>query len=359
MNRNLKWILLGAAIAVVAGLAISAVAAWRMGLPVLLIQHRQSVTEESVTAVENGRGESGGTSAETGLTERTVTFGADCGEIVTDLKLVDLEIRAADRKDIQVRWWETGDDDYRVWEDRGVLWAEYGTDSNWLDHIWFGISWESRRYQMEIEVPLDYEGVLTLDSTSGNISAGGLSFGPDSAAASTSGEIRLENCSSAGDLSVDATSGGIDLKNLSCGGSLIVSATSGDIELESVGVLDALQISRTSGGLSAEDVDCGGAVDIGGTSGDNELKRLSAVSLRVDSSSGEAEGRDLDIEQAVEIQTTSGEVSLTLSGSIEDYDISVDTSSGDSNLPSRGDYGRKILEITTTSGDIDVEFSGR
>lgn len=346
MNKRRNWILLCAAGAVVAGLALAAAGAFLMGWPLLPFREGPSVTEEHMTP------------AGLGLTERTLTFDPDCREIATELAAVDLVIRAADREDIQVRWWENGEDEYRVWEDGGVLRAEYHTDSAWYGHVWFGIGWDDQRCRMEIEVPRDYKGALSLGASSGTITAEGLSFGADSGVDATSGDIKLTDCTFEGALSVGATSGEVELENLTGEGSLSAGATSGDVTLRRVSATENIQIGRTSGDLSAAGVDCGGTLEVSGTSGDNDLERVSARILRLTSSSGQVEGEDLEVRRALEIQTSSGDVTCTLAGGREDYDITVNTSSGDTNLPQRGSYGEVVLDVSTSSGDIYVGFNG-
>ncbi|QHQ62883.1 DUF4097 family beta strand repeat protein [Anaerocolumna sedimenticola] len=223
----------------------------------------------------------------------------------------------------------------------------------------------NRSSRVEIYLPSDYKGELSVSTSSGNISSDMVFAVRKFKASCSSGDIKLtevyaENidaATSSGNISIDkaegtrnirATSG--DIKILGGEGDTGVSSASGNITIEA-----------SKGSLEAEA--SSGDITIRNSSGQKDIETTSGQIVITDSdgyteaSASSGDIRINDFGGAGNFETTSGVIKLAYAedaAAIEE-DIIIKASSGDVNLtlPAKAEFNFKAQ---TSSGDIRTSF---
>lgn len=102
------------------------------------------------------------------------------------------------------------------------------------------------------------------------------------------------------------------------------------------GVLENLEISTTNENITIPEMSVGQSVTIYVNNGDIQVESLEA--------------------DAIKLETKNGNVTGTLAGGYDDYDITAQARKGDSNLPERKEGGEKTLNVYVNNGDIQLEM---
>lgn len=183
---------------------------------------------------------------------------------------------------------------------------------------------------LDVYIPRDYVGGVSIDSVSGDID---VPFGAfrEVSIQSTSGDIRASELTSSS-ITIGSTSGDIRIDE-SHTAELTIDTTSGDIKFE--GGADTVNADTTSGDISLELESVGGEMSVESTSGDVTLvvPSSAAFDLNATSTSG-----DID-----------SELPITIDGSRRSR------GRGDS-LEGVVGAGGPAVEIRTVSGDIRLQF---
>lgn len=167
------------------------------------------------------------------------------------------------------------------------------------------------------------------------------------------GDVTLDSVSASESMTVTQSMGRVTLENCQ-GGTLLLENDMGDMELSS-GRFTEGQITSSSGSVGVADS------DFTALTVDNDMGNVNLTSTQV---SGAASctvnmgNIDLDAFASPDITLTadSGNVTGTLAGRQEDYQITVDTDMGNSTLKDQLGDGPNILRVTTDMGNIELSF---
>jgi hypothetical protein len=175
-----------------------------------------------------------------------------------------------------------------------------------------GIHPDSYASVAEIYIPKSFEGTINISTISRGIEFLGSFEGNKFScieAASTSGDVNINNMSITGDMILSSTSGDIKGEKVKAN-DVSLKSTSGNIELDELLASD-IELKTTSGDI---DVDrcTGSLLTAKSTSGDLEFGVISAEAITVGTTSG-----DIEIENATSadtvINSSSGDIELGLS----------------------------------------------
>ena len=187
----------------------------------------------------------------------------------------------------------------------------------------------------------------------------------------TSGEpVRLLVPEGIEQITLQTASGDIDLSELRIG-SLTAATTSGDLVLENVVVTGAAHLTSTSGDVDVDDCDFGESLTLGSTSGDIDLTanapRLNANNVsgdidlegrfqqvKLNSVSGDIDLRSEEALQSVQANTTSGDIEVMVPDTVVPC-VSTNTTCGDVSVHCPTNTASPVqLRLNTVSGDITV-----
>lgn len=167
------------------------------------------------------------------------------------------------------------------------------------------------------------------------------------------GDVTLDNVSASESLTVTQSMGRVTLENCQ-GGTLLLENDMGDTDVAS-GRFTEGQITSSSGSVGVADS------DFTALTVDNDMGNVNLITTQV---SGAASctvnmgNIDLDAFASPDITLTvdTGDVTGTLAGRQEDYQITVDTDMGNSTLKDQLGDGPNILRVTTDMGNIELSF---
>lgn len=167
------------------------------------------------------------------------------------------------------------------------------------------------------------------------------------------GDVALDNVSASESMTVTQSMGRVTMENCQ-GGTLLLENDMGD--------MDVANGSFTEGQITASS----GSVGVAGSTFtalavDNDMGDVTLVSTQVSgaaSCSVNMGSIDLDAFASPDITLSadSGNVTGTIAGRQEEYQIAVDTDMGSSNLADQMTGGPNTLEVTTNMGNIELAF---
>ena len=167
------------------------------------------------------------------------------------------------------------------------------------------------------------------------------------------GGVTLDSVSASESMTVTQSLGRVTMENCQ-GGTLLLENDMGDTDVAS-GSFTEGQITSSSGSVGVADS------DFTALTVDNDMGNVNLITTQV---SGAASctvnmgNIDLDAFASPDITLTadSGNVTGTLAGRQEDYQITVDTDMGNSTLKDQLGDGPNILRVTTDMGNIELSF---
>lgn len=167
------------------------------------------------------------------------------------------------------------------------------------------------------------------------------------------GDVTLDNVSASESMTVTQSMGRVTLENCQ-GGTLLLENDMGDTDVAN-GSFTEGQITASSGSVGVA------GSDFTALAVDNDMGDVTLVSTQV---SGAASctvnmgSIDLDAFASPDITLSadSGNVTGTIAGRQEEYQIAVDTDMGSSNLADQMTGGPNTLEVTTNMGNIELAF---
>ncbi len=297
--------------------------------------------------------------------------------IRTDLDSATLHLRQTDGDRIVVICNDLADDRRTTVTERGgVLWIDYDARPWYADvRSWISFG-EDPKYDVEIGIPAGYAGKLTIEGSSGGITAEDVRFPSAELALSSgfvkldevectaemrisasSGTIVLDEVHTAGALTVSATSGAMRLFDIDCGANLTLDGNSGTLRLENIRAEGSLTATRSSGTIAGEQITCRGELRLQTNSGVIRMDDVTAASLQAKATSGSLNFDSLTADE-IRLETTSGVIDAEINGRMADYNITSGTTSGSNNLPENqnGSGGKKLIALAT-SGAIRVSFN--
>lgn len=228
-----------------------------------------------------------------GYETKTYTCSGYIDDITIKGTSASVDIKADNVDKVTVNYAVGGRVDYDISENNGKLSIEGKTEksSSIFESLF---SWSI--IDIEIIVPVEYDGNLNSELTSGSIKVGDSVSAKDINFKATSGSIKLEDVNIMGDVTMTASSGAVKLIDTSIAGDLFIKLSSGAIKFD-----------------------------------------------------------ELNVGSDITLIATSGSIRGKIAGDKDDYKISSSVTSGSSNLKNTS-KGDKELNVDVTSGSISIEF---
>ena len=167
------------------------------------------------------------------------------------------------------------------------------------------------------------------------------------------GDVTLDNVSASESMTVTQSMGRVTMENCQ-GGTLLLENDMGDTDVAN-GSFTEGQITASSGSVGVA------GSDFTALTVDNDMGNVNLTSTQVSGATSctvNMGNIDLDAFASPDITLTadSGNVTGTLAGRQEDYQITVDTDMGNSTLKDQLGDGPNILRVTTDMGNIELSF---
>ena len=167
------------------------------------------------------------------------------------------------------------------------------------------------------------------------------------------GDVTLDNVSASESMTVTQSMGRVTMENCQ-GGTLLLENNMGDTDVAN-GSFTEGQITASTGSVGVA------GSDFTALAVDNDMGDVTLVSTQVSgaaSCSVNMGSIDLDAFASPDITLSadSGNVTGTIAGRQEEYQIAVDTDMGSSNLADQMTGGPNTLEVTTNMGNIELAF---
>lgn len=289
------------------------------------------------------------------------------------LDISDIDVKKTDGDKITLHYYDTEKNFYGIKEEDGVLTVSRSTDGELKENIRFGLGMK-KYYKVSLSVPNGYEGEITLQTVSGDISVKDISAENQNVTVkSESGNVKAEDIS-VSTLSIDGKSSEIVIKNINAekvdvttvAGEVITSniecasyavrGEAAEVDLKNVSIGQA-SITLTSGDVDIDNAKIGSSVYISVTSGDIEADGLDASFCTATSKSGNIYLDNLWIGGGVYLISDSGDIEARISDSVSGFTIDSVSDYGKNNLEGiKGLGGFKNLTVRNVTGDIDVRF---
>lgn len=223
--------------------------------------------------------------------DKDYTCTGDIDTIVVDENTGKIIVQTGDVDKVTVAYMDDKNKElYNIKEDGGTF-----SIKRKKEHFHFVFGFDFKSPTMTITVPRDFNGSLSLECTTGKVSASDMTVKSISAE-STTGDVILTNIASKEEVKAEATTGDVKLINVSSEDSIKMECTTGDVVIE-----------------------------------------------------------NLDAKGDIYLDTTTGDIKGSIVGKITDFAIKSDTTTGDNSLPNTSE-GEKSLKVDTTTGDIKVTF---
>jgi len=160
---------------------------------------------------------------------------------------------------------------------------------------------------------------------------------------------------------LETSNGQIDCSDLTFD-SLTLDTSNGDIDLENV-IADDMTISTSNGALSFTNVLVNGTIDGGTSNGRITSEGLSAENIELSTSNGNVTLNNVTADD-LDCYTSNSSITLNLSGTFDDYSLSMTTSNGKYYLNgdqvitnSYHDLLPNKIVLISSNGNISVNFS--
>ena len=210
----------------------------------------------------------------------------------------------------------------------------------------------NRDWDVTIRVPEKLLDSVFVETSMGTVDLSDLQAGSVTVQGDM-GDVTLDNVSASESMTVTQSMGRVTMENCQ-GGTLLLENDMGDTDVAN-GSFTEGQITASSGSVGVA------GSDFTTLAVDNDMGDVTLVSTQV---SGAASctvnmgSIDLDAFASPDITLSadSGNVTGTIAGRQEEYQIAVDTDMGSSNLADQMTGGPNTLEVTTDMGNIELTF---
>lgn len=333
-----------------------------------------------------------------------------------DLSAENLKVTVSPSADGQVHlsYWESEVDTVALNVEDSVLLFRHTAQESWLDNLLRGFwsSFSRYRHVIEIQIPADWAGNLTVTNQNAAVEASGLTALSSALVRSKNAAVTLTDIGCRGSLEAGTTNASLSLDRVTAGsaritdtnarirltdarlGDTVLQTDNGAVVLHTVEVgsltaktknaaLEAaavtgtgpLILETTNGTLTAMDVSTGGELSLqskngglrvtdcqsavllaGTTNGRIVLTRCRAGRVQAGTSNATVELERLDSAD-IALTSSNGGIKGSVIGREEDYIITARTTNGSSNLTDRvGDLPGR-LSLQTTNASIHITFT--
>lgn len=210
----------------------------------------------------------------------------------------------------------------------------------------------NRDWDVTIRVPEKLLDSVFVETSMGTVDLSDLQAGSVTVQGDM-GDVALDNVSASESMTVTQSMGRVTMENCQ-GGTLLLENDMGDTDVAN-GSFTEGQITASSGSVGVA------GSDFTALTVDNDMGDVTLVSTQVSgaaSCSVNMGSIDLDAFASPDITLSadSGNVTGTIAGRQEEYQIAVDTDMGSSNLADQMTGGPNTLEVTTNMGNIELTF---
>lgn len=208
--------------------------------------------------------------------------------------------------------------------------------THWINNLFL---WDFSDERMTVILPAERAISLSVDTDNGDIKTEGKGILKDMTLSTDNGDVdtTLSEIISQGKLSFETDNGDIKTGKFDTV-SLSADSDSGDITLTDGAASDKIELSTDNG-----DVKIKGRIAV------------SLLTIETDNGDVETENGGLIDAERTNIETDNGDIEIKLTGSKNDYTVSLKKELGDSNITSQTG-GSKYLSIDSDLGDIEVYF---
>ena len=224
-----------------------------------------------------------------------------------------VRVSALTTSDVRVNYYEGHHESYELTLEDGTLTVRLRSDHKWYDD--FAYLYDTTIPTLNLYLPPEYEGALTLTTNNGSIELFGLR--------------------QADSLTVYTSNGAISLEDSTLTGTLTATTSNSPIELQNFSAAEIL-LTDSNGALTLDTIDCQ-ALTLITSNGTVTADQISARAQHID------------------IQTSNASVLGSIQGAEEDFTIDTITSNGRNHMTNRTGGARK-LTIHTSNGTIDMDF---
>lgn len=210
----------------------------------------------------------------------------------------------------------------------------------------------NRDWDVTIRVPEKLLDSVFVETSMGTVDLSDLEAGSVTVQGDM-GDVTLDNVSASESMTVTQSMGRVTMENCQ-GGTLLLENNMGDTDVAN-GSFTEGQITASTGSVGVA------GSDFTALAVDNDMGDVTLVSTQVSgaaSCSVNMGSIDLDAFASPDITLSadSGNVTGTIAGRQEEYQIAVDTDMGSSNLADQMTGGPNTLEVTTNMGNIELAF---
>lgn len=194
----------------------------------------------------------------------------------------------------------------------------------------------------KLYLPIDWEGVLKIESTNGS--------------------LKLENRTGLKRLTMESTNGSIILSNVEVVEYVELDITNGSLEVKRVNAGEYVTAETTNGTVRVDNVEAAEYVTAKTTNGEIKATNLVSEKLEIATTNGEITVNNATFNR-IKVHTTNSSINVTIKGTKEDYSIEMDTVNGSVYLNdekiSKGTIStgkEKEITLTTTNGSVKLKF---
>lgn len=174
---------------------------------------------------------------------------------------------------------------------------------------------------------------------------------------STSGAISASGITSTSSFTATSTSGSVCLQNSDIDGAVTLSSTSSAVTANVVISKDDVSLTSISGSANAKGVSTTKNIKVGSTSGAANAENVACNSINGSSVSGSVNLDRVTFDSKIKANSTSGSVSIKVVGD-EAYKVTHSSVSGTINVGVRTDpEATKSIEASSVSGSINIQYA--
>lgn len=249
------------------------------------------------------------------LEEKTVEITDNFSEIEVHTDVADIILTVAEDGKCKVISNDHKKITYSASVENNVLKVKAVDGRKWYEKI-FNV----RTPSISIYLPKSEFSSLTIDESTGNITAASFDFGNVDIKLST-GDVKLENIT-ANQMKIKSSTGDINLNTVECAENLSIEVSTGDVHLKSV----------SCNNLSSE-----------GDTGNITIENINANNASIERTTGKIGVTEANISDTITLEVSTGKCEIT--------DVKC------ANLISEGDTGNIIITNVIADGKFDIERS--
>lgn len=263
-------------------------------------------------------------------TKKTYSTSARFSAVQVEDKNTEAILSVSPDERIHITYYENEKDVYELQEGE-ILSFKKTENYQWYDYF-FNISFQ--KTTLEIQIPKDYSGDLSLRTSNAKIEANNLSV-QNVNLFSSNGTILLDTVHAKDKIHAETSNNSIKMENTSSKNGIQAVTSNGPIVLEKTESSDANALT---------------------SNGSITLSELNMKNISAQTSNASIRLANVQTENSLTLQSSNGSIEGTVKGKLADFSVISHTSNADSNLPETMPGGEKQLTVQTSNGKINIQF---